>query len=68
MSEIPKHYLAYAGGGPFLLLGLIMASAITPSPAESALEFYLPPTLPGVLIWAGGISIAVGLFFGYLRR
>ena len=64
MSSVPKHYLLYAAGVPLLVLGLLLATAITPTPIEPIWKWYLPPTLPGTLIWAGVASSAIGAVMG----
>lgn len=56
---------AFGFGAAFLLIGLLLVVAITPSPAETMWMYLLPPTLPGLLIWIGILSIGIG---AYLRH
>lgn len=68
MNKKGLSYALFGFGGAFLILGLFLATASTPSPARPVWFYYAPPTLPGILIWTGVVALGVAGFLRYRSR
>lgn len=59
MPSKARYYFTHAVGIVLTLFGIWFVSEITPAPIEPTWKYYLPPTLPGILILLGLVVVTV---------